>query len=94
MTWLHVGNVRADWCLHFDTLSVTMVTIVNTISFLVHIYSIGYMNHDQTPERFMAYLSLFTFMMLMLVTADNMLQIFFWLGRRRIGVIFADWLLV
>ena len=90
LTWLAVGDLQADWSLHFDTLSVTMVAIVNTVSFMVHLYAIGYMSHDPTVPRFMTYLSLFTFMMLMLVTGDNLLQIFF--GWEGVGL--ASYLLI
>jgi NADH-quinone oxidoreductase subunit L len=80
-TWFDVGHFKVTWSIHFDTLSAVMVMVVNTISFLVHVYSIGYMHHDKTTPRFMAYLSLFTFMMLMLVTANNLVQLFFgWEG--------------
>jgi NADH-quinone oxidoreductase subunit L len=58
-----------------------MLVVVTSVSALVHIYSIGYMSHDPHKPRFMAYLSLFTFAMLMLVTSDNFIQLFFWLGR-------------
>ncbi len=88
--WLHVGNLKVTWCLYFDTLTAVMITVVNTVSFMVHIYSIGYMHHDKTVPRFMAYLSLFTFMMLMLVTADNLVQIFF--GWEGVGL--ASYLLI
>lgn len=81
LPWLDVGNLQVYWGLYFDPLSVTMVLLVNIISFLVHVYSIGYMSHDPNSSRFMSYLSLFTFMMLMLVTADNLMQLFFgWEG--------------
>jgi NADH-quinone oxidoreductase subunit L len=80
-TWIKVGALSADWELRFDTLSLLMISVVNTISALVHIYSVGYMAHDDSKPRFMAYLSLFTFMMLALVTANNLVQLFFgWEG--------------
>lgn len=79
--WMEVGEFKATWSLVFNPLTTVMVATVNLISFLVHVYSIGYMEHDPCVPRFMAYLSLFTFMMLMLVTADNLLQLYFgWEG--------------
>jgi NADH-quinone oxidoreductase subunit L len=79
--WMEVGQFKATWSLVFNPLTTVMVTTVNLISFLVHVYSVGYMEHDPCVPRFMAYLSLFTFMMLMLVTADNLLQFYFgWEG--------------
>ena len=81
MSWIDVGDLTVAWALHFDTLSVVMVMIISLVSFLVHIYSIGYMKLDHSMPRFMGYLSLFTFMMFMLVTAQNFLQLFFgWEG--------------
>ncbi len=71
-----------------------MLVVVTTVSSLVHIYSIGYMSHDPHQPRFFSYLSLFTFAMLMLVTADNLVQLFFRLGRRRSLLLSVDWLLV
>ncbi len=79
--WLSVGDFTANWALRIDSLSVVMMCVVNIISACVHVYSIGYMKDDPCKARFMAYLSLFTFTMLMLVTADNALQLFFgWEG--------------
>jgi NADH-quinone oxidoreductase subunit L len=80
-TWVDSGSFEANWALRYDTLSAVMVGMVTFISTLIHVYSVGYMSHDRTVPRFMAYLSLFTFAMLMLVTADNLLQLFFgWEG--------------
>jgi NADH-quinone oxidoreductase subunit L len=80
-TWIHSGSFVADWALRIDTLTVVMLVVVTTVSALVHVYSIGYMSHDPHRPRFFAYLSLFTFAMLMLVTADNLVQLFFgWEG--------------
>ena len=80
-TWIDSGALEASWALRFDVLTVVMVLVVTTISFLVHVYSIGYMAQDAHKPRFFAYLSLFTFAMLMLVSADNFLQLFFgWEG--------------
>lgn len=79
--WFSSGLLNVDWSLRFDSLSVVMLFVVNTISAIVHLYSIGYMNGDPHKPRFMAYLSLFTFAMLILVTSDNLLQLFFgWEG--------------
>ena len=80
--WIESGTFHVSWALRYDTLSVVMVGMVTFISTLIHIYSVGYMAHDAYPRyRFFAYLNLFTFMMLMLVTSDNLLQLFFgWEG--------------
>jgi len=79
--WLTSGDLEVDWALRIDTLTVVMLVVVTSISSLVHIYSIGYMADDPHRPRFFAYLSLFTFAMLMLVTSDNFLQLFFgWEG--------------
>ena len=80
--WIDVGGFRVSWALRYDTLSAAMVAMVTFVATLIHIYSVGYMGHDEYPRyRFFAYLSLFTFAMLMLVTADNLLQLFFgWEG--------------
>ena len=80
-TWISSGALHVSWALHFDQLATVMVTVVTVVSCCVHIYSIGYMEHDKARARFTAYLSLFTFAMLMLVTADNLVQLFFgWEG--------------
>ncbi len=80
-TWIHVGDFDAAWALRFDQLTAVMLLVVTGVSALVHWYSIGYMHGDPGISRFFAYLSLFTFAMLMLVTADNFLQMFFgWEG--------------
>ncbi len=79
--WISVGTLKVDWALRFDTLSAVMVFVVTLVSAVVHVYSIGYMHHDPGIPRFFAYLSLFTFSMLMLVTAENFVQMFFgWEG--------------
>ncbi len=80
--WIVAGDFHTEWALRYDALSVTMVAMVTFVSMLIHVYSIGYMGHDQYPRyRFFAYLSLFTFAMLMLVTANDLLQLFFgWEG--------------
>jgi NADH-quinone oxidoreductase subunit L len=82
-TWVQAGSFHTAWALRADPLSVSMVGMVTFVSTLIHIYSIGYMGHEPegTRYRFFAYLSAFTFAMLMLVTADNLLQLFFgWEG--------------
>ncbi|MDE2229213.1 MAG: NADH-quinone oxidoreductase subunit L [Alphaproteobacteria bacterium] len=81
LTWIDAGDLRVRWALRYDTLSAVMVAAVTLVSAMVHIYSVGYMAHDKSVPRFMSYLSLFTFFMLMLVTADNFVQLFFgWEG--------------
>ena len=80
-TWINSGSLDVNWSMKIDSLSAVMLVVVTSVSALVHIYSIGYMSHDPHKPRFMAYLSLFTFAMLMLVTADNFIQLFFgWEG--------------
>tara|TARA_B100000945_G_scaffold80705_1_gene62274 strand:+ start:218 stop:2131 length:1914 start_codon:yes stop_codon:yes gene_type:complete len=80
-TWINSGSLDVNWSMLIDPLSAIMLVVVTLVSSLVHIYSIGYMSHDPHKPRFMAYLSLFTFAMLMLVTSDNFLQLFFgWEG--------------
>jgi len=80
-TWFRSGDFVADWAVRLDTLSAVMLVVVNTVSFLVHVYSIGYMKDYGEQPRFFAYLSLFTFAMLTLVTADNFMQLYFgWEG--------------
>ena len=79
--WISSGNLNVNWSIKIDPLSSIMLVVVTSISSLVHLYSIGYMSHDPNKPRFMAYLSLFTFAMLMLVVSDNFLQLFFgWEG--------------
>ncbi len=80
-TWMTSGAFDVVWSLRFDQLTAVMVFVVSVVSAMIHIYSIGYMARDPSIPRFMAYLSLFTFFMLMLVTSDNLLQLFFgWEG--------------
>ncbi len=88
--WMTVGDLKIDWALRVDTLTAVMLVVVNTVSSLVHLYSIGYMREDPHRQRFFAYLSLFTFAMLMLVTADNLVQMFF--GWEGVGL--ASYLLI
>ncbi|MFC4625879.1 NADH-quinone oxidoreductase subunit L [Daeguia caeni] len=88
--WVSSGSLTFDWALRIDTLTGVMLVVVNSVSALVHIYSIGYMHHDPHRPRFFAYLSLFTFAMLMLVTSDNLIQMFF--GWEGVGL--ASYLLI
>ncbi|ERM00325.1 NADH:ubiquinone oxidoreductase subunit L [Brucella intermedia 229E] len=88
--WVTSGALSFDWALRIDTLTGVMLVVVNSVSALVHIYSIGYMHHDPHRPRFFAYLSLFTFAMLMLVTSDNLVQMFF--GWEGVGL--ASYLLI
>lgn len=90
MQWMYVGDLKIDWALRVDTMTAIMLIVVTTVSSLVHLYSIGYMHEDPSRPRFFAYLSLFTFAMLMLVTADNLLQMFF--GWEGVGL--ASYLLI
>ena len=88
--WIVSGDFDASWALRYDTLTAVMLIVVTGVSSCVHIYSVGYMHHDPARGRFMAYLSLFTFAMLMMVTADNLVQLFF--GWEGVGV--ASYLLI
>lgn len=88
--WVTSGSLSFDWALRVDTLTGVMLVVINSVSALVHIYSIGYMHHDPHRPRFFAYLSLFTFAMLMLVTSDNLIQMFF--GWEGVGL--ASYLLI
>ncbi|MEP0235451.1 NADH-quinone oxidoreductase subunit L [Roseibium sp.] len=90
MRWITAGALDVSWSLRIDTLTVVMLVVVNSVSALVHVYSIGYMHHDPHRPRFFAYLSLFTFAMLSLVTSDNLLQMFF--GWEGVGL--ASYLLI
>ncbi|MFN7401925.1 MAG: NADH-quinone oxidoreductase subunit L [Alphaproteobacteria bacterium] len=81
MPWIVSGDFVVNWSLRIDALTAVMLVLVTVVSAVVHVYSVGYMSHDDCRPRFMAYLSLFTFSMLMLVTADNFIQLFFgWEG--------------
>ncbi|HEY4123668.1 MAG TPA: NADH-quinone oxidoreductase subunit L, partial [Rhizomicrobium sp.] len=88
--WIHSGDFAVDWNIRVDTLTAVMLVVVTGVSSLVHVYSIGYMHEDPHRPRFFAYLSLFTFAMLMLVTANNFLQLFF--GWEGVGL--ASYLLI
>ncbi|MBI5319852.1 NADH-quinone oxidoreductase subunit L [Bradyrhizobium sp.] len=90
LPWINSGDLQVAWALRIDTLTAVMLVVVNTVSSLVHLYSIGYMDEDPYRPRFFAYLSLFTFAMLMLVTADNLVQLFF--GWEGVGL--ASYLLI
>ena len=80
-SWINSGTLNVNWSIKVDALCSLMMVVVTLVSALVHIYSIGYMSHDPHKPRFMSYLSLFTFAMLVLVTSDNFLQLFFgWEG--------------
>jgi NADH-quinone oxidoreductase subunit L len=80
-TWIDSGALEVSWAIKLDTLSVVMLFMVTVVSSVIHVYSIGYMSHDRSIPRFMCYLNLFTFFMLMLVTSDNLVQLFFgWEG--------------
>ncbi len=81
LTWIRSDDFAVNWALQIDSLTAVMLVVVNTVSCLVHVYSIGYMSHDPHKARFFSYLSLFTFAMLMLVTSDNFVQLYFgWEG--------------
>ena len=90
MRWITSGELEAAWSLRIDTLTSVMLVVVTTVSALVHLYSIGYMHDDPARSRFFSYLSLFTFSMLMLVTSDNLVQMFF--GWEGVGL--ASYLLI
>ena len=89
-TWIDSGDFDVTWALRIDSLTAVMLVVVNTVSAVVHVYSVGYMSHDPDKPRFMAYLSLFTFAMLMLVTSDNFVQLYF--GWEGVGL--ASYLLI
>ncbi|HEY4078630.1 MAG TPA: NADH-quinone oxidoreductase subunit L [Rhizomicrobium sp.] len=90
LPWIHSGDFAADWTVRVDTITAVMLVVVTGVSSLVHLYSIGYMNEDPHRPRFFSYLSLFTFAMLMLVTSNNFLQLFF--GWEGVGL--ASYLLI
>jgi len=90
LSWLRSGDLQFDWALRVDTLTAVMLVVVTSVSALVHLYSWGYMDEDPDQPRFFAYLSLFTFAMLMLVTAENLVQMFF--GWEGVGL--ASYLLI
>ncbi len=89
-TWMASGGLHVDWALRVDALTAVMLVVVTSVSALVHLYSWGYMSEDPDQPRFFAYLSLFTFAMLMLVTANNLVQMFF--GWEGVGL--ASYLLI
>ncbi len=90
LKWVQSGSLTFDWALRVDTMTAIMLVVINSVSALVHLYSWGYMDEDPDQPRFFAYLSLFTFAMLMLVTADNLVQMFF--GWEGVGL--ASYLLI
>lgn len=90
LEWMQSGALEVDWALKLDMLTAVMLVVVTSVSALVHLYSWGYMEEDPSQSRFFAYLSLFTFAMLMLVTADNLVQMFF--GWEGVGL--ASYLLI
>ena len=90
INWITSGSFSVDWSLRLDSLTATMLVVVTTVSASVHLYSIGYMSKDRSIKRFMGYLSLFTFFMLILVTSNNLLQMFF--GWEGVGL--ASYLLI
>ena len=89
-SWIEIGELSVSWSIRYDMLTAVMIIVITTVSAMVHIYSIGYMSNDKSKPRFMSYLSLFTFAMLMLVTADNLIQLFF--GWEGVGL--ASYLLI
>ena len=90
LDWIHSGDLAIEWALRVDALTAVMLVVITSVSALVHLYSWGYMDEDPDQPRFFAYLSLFTFAMLMLVTADNLVQMFF--GWEGVGL--ASYLLI
>ena len=90
LRWIDTGPMSVSWGIRVDSLSAVMMLVVTVVSAMVHVYSVGYMAHDKSIPRFMSYLSLFTFAMLMLVTADNFVQLFF--GWEGVGL--ASYLLI
>src|SRR6185295_5805398 len=88
--WITSGDFQANWTLRIDSLTAVMLVVVTGVSSLVHLYSVGYMHDDPHTPRFFSYLSLFTFAMLALVTANNLLQLFF--GWEGVGL--ASYLLI
>src|ERR1700759_3124429 len=90
LPWIHSGDFAADWTVRIDSITAVMLVVVTGVSSLLHLYSIGYMAADPHRPRFFSYLSLFTFAMLMLVTANNFLQMFF--GWEGVGL--ASYLLI
>ena len=89
-TWFSSELFDAAWGFYFDTLTVVMLVVITSVSTLVHLYGVSYMSHDPHVPRFMSYLSIFTFFMVMLVTSDNL----FWMGGCWIGLIPVNQLLV
>ncbi len=90
LPWITSGALKAAWSIRLDALTAVMLVVVNTVSAVVHVYSLGYMSHDEHQPRFFAYLSLFTFAMLALITSNNLIQMFF--GWEGVGL--ASYLLI
>ena len=90
LNWITSGSLSVDWSIRIDSLTTTMFIVICTVSACVHMYSIGYMKEDPSKIRFMGYLSLFTFFMLVLVSSNNLLQMFF--GWEGVGL--ASYLLI
>ena len=84
VSWIYSGLFDVQWAFYFDNLTLVMLFVVNTVSCVVHLYSLGYMSHDPNQIKFMAYLSLFTFFMLLLITSDNFIILF--LGWEGVGL--------
>jgi len=93
-TWMTVSGLKMEVGFLIDSLTAMMMCVVTFVSLMVHLYTVGYMEEDEGYNRFFAYISLFTFSMLMLVMSNNLLQLFFWLGSSGACLLFADWLLV
>jgi NADH-quinone oxidoreductase subunit L len=88
--WIQTAGLDIAWALRLDALSTVMMLVITSVALMVHVYAVGYMHHDASPQRFMAYLNLFVFCMMMLVTADNLVQLFF--GWEGVGL--ASYLLI
>jgi NADH-quinone oxidoreductase subunit L len=93
--WLAVpaAGFKVDFALQLDQLSISFVLLITFVGTLIHIYSLGYMSHDENPRRFFAYLNLFVAAMLLLVLADNYSTSLCWLGGRWFSFIFVNWVL-
>ena len=89
-SWIQTGTLDILWAIRLDALSTVMMLVITSVALMVHIYAVGYMHDDPSPQRFMAYLNLFVFCMMMLVTADNLVQLFF--GWEGVGL--ASYLLI
>jgi NADH-quinone oxidoreductase subunit L len=92
-TWMQIGGLKLEVGFLVDTLTAMMISVVTFVSLMVHIYTVGYMHDEDGYQRFFSYISLFTFSMLMLVMANNFMQLFFGLGSGGLGFLFTYWLL-